>query len=144
MHKAYIRNLLIIRSDSKKKQPVCTVIFHSMLIVAHWFSSDLEKYFEYQGQDYICSRPDDNGMHSCSNLPPLKFGEYNFDNFNDRIFWHAHDRRVFNFNEIFSKEWNLPMKKNSASPTTICYNNDSDMFNFSSMCLSSWQFGHFF
>ncbi|XP_076671262.1 ca[2+]-channel protein alpha[[1]] subunit T isoform X2 [Andrena cerasifolii] len=35
---------------------------------------DLEKYFEYQGQDYICSRPDDNGMHSCSNLPPLKFG----------------------------------------------------------------------
>ncbi|XP_072749340.1 ca[2+]-channel protein alpha[[1]] subunit T isoform X3 [Anoplolepis gracilipes] len=35
---------------------------------------DLEKYFEYQGQDYICSRPDDSGMHSCSNLPPLKFG----------------------------------------------------------------------
>ncbi|XP_026299337.1 voltage-dependent T-type calcium channel subunit alpha-1G isoform X4 [Apis mellifera] len=35
---------------------------------------DLEKYFEYQGQDYICSRPDDNGMHSCSNLPPLKLG----------------------------------------------------------------------
>ncbi|XP_017887476.1 voltage-dependent T-type calcium channel subunit alpha-1G isoform X3 [Ceratina calcarata] len=35
---------------------------------------DLEKFFEYQGQDYICSRPDDNGMHSCSNLPPLKIG----------------------------------------------------------------------
>ncbi|KAG5327931.1 CAC1G protein, partial [Acromyrmex heyeri] len=35
---------------------------------------DLEKYFEYQGQDYICSRPDDSGMHSCSNLPPLKLG----------------------------------------------------------------------
>ncbi|XP_011497163.1 PREDICTED: voltage-dependent T-type calcium channel subunit alpha-1G [Ceratosolen solmsi marchali] len=35
---------------------------------------DLEKYFEYQGQDYICSRPDDSGMHSCSNLPPLKIG----------------------------------------------------------------------
>ncbi|XP_058804886.1 voltage-dependent T-type calcium channel subunit alpha-1G isoform X2 [Phymastichus coffea] len=35
---------------------------------------DLEKYFEYQGQDYICSRPDDNGMHSCSNLPLLKIG----------------------------------------------------------------------
>nr|XP_034187863.1 voltage-dependent T-type calcium channel subunit alpha-1G isoform X2 [Osmia lignaria] len=38
------------------------------------YPDDLEKYFEYQGQDYICSRPDDNGMHSCSNLPPLKFG----------------------------------------------------------------------
>lgn len=49
------------------------------LIVARCFSSDLEKYFEYQGQDYICSRPDDNGMHSCSNLPPLKFGECIFD-----------------------------------------------------------------
>ncbi|XP_043279954.1 voltage-dependent T-type calcium channel subunit alpha-1G isoform X2 [Venturia canescens] len=35
---------------------------------------DLEKYFEYQGQDYICSRPDDSGMHTCNNLPPLKFG----------------------------------------------------------------------
>ncbi|XP_076757109.1 ca[2+]-channel protein alpha[[1]] subunit T [Xylocopa sonorina] len=38
------------------------------------YPGDLQKYFEYQGQDYICSRPDDNGMHSCSNLPPLKFG----------------------------------------------------------------------
>ncbi|XP_050464943.1 voltage-dependent T-type calcium channel subunit alpha-1G isoform X6 [Cataglyphis hispanica] len=38
------------------------------------YPDDLEKYFEYQGQDYICSRPDDSGMHSCSNLPPLKFG----------------------------------------------------------------------
>ncbi|XP_061937482.1 voltage-dependent T-type calcium channel subunit alpha-1G isoform X5 [Apis cerana] len=38
------------------------------------YPDDLEKYFEYQGQDYICSRPDDNGMHSCSNLPPLKLG----------------------------------------------------------------------
>ncbi|XP_023315824.1 voltage-dependent T-type calcium channel subunit alpha-1G isoform X4 [Trichogramma pretiosum] len=35
---------------------------------------DLEKFFEYQGQDYICSRMDDNGMHSCSNLPRLKIG----------------------------------------------------------------------
>lgn len=39
-------------------------------------SSDLEKYFEYQGQDYICSKPDDSGMHSCSNLPPLKIGKF--------------------------------------------------------------------
>ncbi|KAG7209645.1 hypothetical protein KM043_011292 [Ampulex compressa] len=38
------------------------------------YPDDLEKYFEYQGQDYICSRPDDSGMHSCSNLPPLKLG----------------------------------------------------------------------
>lgn len=58
---------------------VWTVLFKAILIVVHWFSSDLEKYFEYQGQDYICSRPDDNGMHSCSNLPPLKFGECTFD-----------------------------------------------------------------
>lgn len=39
------------------------------------FCSDLGKYFELQGQDYICSRPDDNGMHSCSNLPALKIGK---------------------------------------------------------------------
>ncbi|XP_032672120.1 voltage-dependent T-type calcium channel subunit alpha-1G-like isoform X4 [Odontomachus brunneus] len=39
------------------------------------YPDDLEKYFEYQGQDYICSRPDDSGMHSCSNLPPLKLGD---------------------------------------------------------------------
>lgn len=39
-------------------------------------SSDLEKYFEYQGQDYICSKPDDSGMHSCSNLPLLKIGKF--------------------------------------------------------------------
>ncbi|RLU22910.1 hypothetical protein DMN91_005188 [Ooceraea biroi] len=38
------------------------------------YPDNLEKYFEYQGQDYICSRPDDSGMHSCSNLPPLKLG----------------------------------------------------------------------
>ncbi|XP_033214107.1 voltage-dependent T-type calcium channel subunit alpha-1H-like [Belonocnema kinseyi] len=35
----------------------------------------LEKYYENQGQDYICSRPEDSGMHSCSHLPPLKFGD---------------------------------------------------------------------
>ncbi|KAK0098542.1 hypothetical protein PV326_007002 [Microctonus aethiopoides] len=39
------------------------------------YPDDLEKYFEYQGQDYICSRPDDNGMHTCDNLPPLKLGD---------------------------------------------------------------------
>ncbi|XP_043464929.1 voltage-dependent T-type calcium channel subunit alpha-1H isoform X1 [Leptopilina heterotoma] len=33
----------------------------------------LRKYFEYQGQDYICSKPEDNGMHSCHDLPSLKF-----------------------------------------------------------------------
>ncbi|XP_012271946.2 voltage-dependent T-type calcium channel subunit alpha-1H [Orussus abietinus] len=38
------------------------------------YPDDLEKYFDYQGQDYICSRPDDSGMHSCSDLPPLKLG----------------------------------------------------------------------
>ncbi|CAB0028578.1 unnamed protein product, partial [Trichogramma brassicae] len=38
------------------------------------YPDDLEKFFEYQGQDYICSRMDDNGMHSCSNLPRLKIG----------------------------------------------------------------------
>ncbi|XP_071560722.1 ca[2+]-channel protein alpha[[1]] subunit T isoform X4 [Temnothorax nylanderi] len=38
------------------------------------YPDDLEKYFEYGGQDYICSRPDDSGMHLCSNLPPLKLG----------------------------------------------------------------------
>ncbi|XP_015590684.1 voltage-dependent T-type calcium channel subunit alpha-1G isoform X2 [Cephus cinctus] len=38
------------------------------------YPDDLEKYFEYQGQDYICSRPDDSGMHTCNNLPPLKLG----------------------------------------------------------------------
>ncbi|XP_034935713.1 voltage-dependent T-type calcium channel subunit alpha-1I isoform X2 [Chelonus insularis] len=39
------------------------------------YPENLGKYFEYQGQDYICSRPGDNGMHSCYNLPPLKIGD---------------------------------------------------------------------
>ena len=72
----YTCNLLIIREEARLGGrggvPPREI---DLLIVVHCFSSDLEKYFEYQGQDYICSRPDDNGMHSCSNLPPLKFGE---------------------------------------------------------------------
>ncbi|XP_071444004.1 voltage-dependent T-type calcium channel subunit alpha-1G [Hetaerina americana] len=37
----------------------------------------LASYYRYQEQDrdYICSRPDDNGMHTCSDLPPTKDGE---------------------------------------------------------------------
>ncbi|XP_008484711.1 voltage-dependent T-type calcium channel subunit alpha-1G-like, partial [Diaphorina citri] len=38
---------------------------------------NLPTYFQYKDQekDYICSRPDDNGMHYCSNLPPYKLGD---------------------------------------------------------------------
>ncbi|XP_046400704.1 voltage-dependent T-type calcium channel subunit alpha-1I [Ischnura elegans] len=34
----------------------------------------LASFYRYQEQDrdYICSRPDDNGMHTCSDLPPTK------------------------------------------------------------------------
>ncbi|XP_037914604.1 voltage-dependent T-type calcium channel subunit alpha-1G isoform X4 [Hermetia illucens] len=32
-------------------------------------------YYEYsKEQDYICSKPDDSGMHLCSNLPPYRVG----------------------------------------------------------------------
>lgn len=64
----------------KKTRSEDLILFWNRFLIAiRYFSSDLEKYFEYQGQDYICSRPDDNGMHSCSNLPPLKLGECIFD-----------------------------------------------------------------
>ncbi|KAG8268301.1 low voltage-gated calcium channel activity protein [Homalodisca vitripennis] len=35
----------------------------------------LAAYYSYQGDkegDYICSKPEDNGMHSCRDLPPTK------------------------------------------------------------------------
>lgn len=37
----------------------------------------LAAYYQYQEQDrdYICSKPEDNGMHRCSDLPPYKHGE---------------------------------------------------------------------
>ncbi|KAI5727529.1 hypothetical protein M8J77_003359 [Diaphorina citri] len=41
------------------------------------YPKNLPTYFQYKDQekDYICSRPDDNGMHYCSNLPPYKLGD---------------------------------------------------------------------
>ncbi|XP_063224731.1 voltage-dependent T-type calcium channel subunit alpha-1G [Bacillus rossius redtenbacheri] len=37
----------------------------------------LATYYKYveQDRDYICSKADDNGMHSCADLPPYKVGE---------------------------------------------------------------------
>ncbi|XP_072152992.1 voltage-dependent T-type calcium channel subunit alpha-1G isoform X2 [Bemisia tabaci] len=40
------------------------------------YPKDLAAYYEYpdEEKDYICSRPDDSGMHLCSDLPPTKLG----------------------------------------------------------------------
>lgn len=37
----------------------------------------LAAYYTYQEQDrdYICSKPEDNGMHLCRDIPPYKHGE---------------------------------------------------------------------
>ncbi|XP_039290068.1 voltage-dependent T-type calcium channel subunit alpha-1G isoform X3 [Nilaparvata lugens] len=37
----------------------------------------LAAYYQYQEQDrdYICSKPEDNGMHTCGELPPYKHGD---------------------------------------------------------------------
>lgn len=37
----------------------------------------LALYYQYieQDKDYICSRPDDNGMHKCDNLPHYREGD---------------------------------------------------------------------
>ncbi|XP_065204837.1 voltage-dependent T-type calcium channel subunit alpha-1H-like isoform X2 [Planococcus citri] len=39
------------------------------------YPRDLPPYYQYKDQDrdYICSQPDANGMHTCSNIPPMKF-----------------------------------------------------------------------
>ncbi|XKL69251.1 hypothetical protein PGB90_007020 [Kerria lacca] len=36
---------------------------------------ELPPYYHYkeQDRDYICSQPDANGMHTCSNIPPTKY-----------------------------------------------------------------------
>ncbi|XP_054283279.1 voltage-dependent T-type calcium channel subunit alpha-1G-like [Macrosteles quadrilineatus] len=41
------------------------------------YPKPLAAYYQYQEQDrdYICSKPEDNGMHRCSDLPPYKHGE---------------------------------------------------------------------
>lgn len=32
-------------------------------------------YYEFsKEQDYICSKPEDSGMHLCNNLPPYRIG----------------------------------------------------------------------
>ncbi|XP_062714387.1 voltage-dependent T-type calcium channel subunit alpha-1G isoform X3 [Aedes albopictus] len=37
--------------------------------------SDISFYYEFsKEQDYICSKPDDSGMHLCNNLPPYRIG----------------------------------------------------------------------
>ncbi|XP_053687605.1 voltage-dependent T-type calcium channel subunit alpha-1G [Sabethes cyaneus] len=37
--------------------------------------SDISFYYEFsKEQDYICSKPDDSGMHLCKNLPPYRIG----------------------------------------------------------------------
>lgn len=37
----------------------------------------LASYYQYldQERDYICSKPEDHGMHLCSDIPPLKIGD---------------------------------------------------------------------
>lgn len=39
------------------------------------FAFSVSFYYEFsKEQDYICSRPDDSGMHLCSELPPYRVG----------------------------------------------------------------------
>lgn len=40
------------------------------------FSSDsISYYYEFsKEQDYICSKPEDSGMHQCTDLPPFRIG----------------------------------------------------------------------
>lgn len=48
--------------------------------ILHWkftlFSSDsISYYYEFsKEQDYICTKPEDSGMHQCSALPPYRIG----------------------------------------------------------------------
>ncbi|KAK6624355.1 hypothetical protein RUM44_011214 [Polyplax serrata] len=39
------------------------------------YEESLSLHYIEQDKDYICSRPDDNGMHTCNNLPHYKIGE---------------------------------------------------------------------
>lgn len=41
----------------------------------HFSHNRISFYYEFsKEQDYICSKPDDSGMHLCSNLPPYRIG----------------------------------------------------------------------
>lgn len=38
--------------------------------------SSVSNYYEFsKEQDYICSKPEDSGMHLCSDLPPYRVGD---------------------------------------------------------------------
>ena len=52
------------------KMALAEVVKESMLYVYR----DLPPYYQYKDQDrdYICSQADANGMHTCSNIPPMK------------------------------------------------------------------------
>lgn len=39
------------------------------------FPYSIPLYYEFsKEQDYICSKPDDSGMHLCRDFPPTKYG----------------------------------------------------------------------
>lgn len=51
--------------------------FASLSISVFFFPTkrSISFYYEFsKEQDYICSKPEDSGMHLCSNLPPYRIG----------------------------------------------------------------------
>lgn len=51
-----------------------TLLYYYFFVFYTYFRSLSLHYLE-QDKDYICSRPDDNGMHTCDNLPHYKIGD---------------------------------------------------------------------
>ena len=65
----YPTNKRIFFSSWKKK------IFFSFPSLPYFFFYSISFYYEFsKEQDYICSKPEDSGMHLCSNLPPYRIG----------------------------------------------------------------------
>lgn len=52
---------------------------HLHLLVIHTYCNQIFRsisfYYEFsKDMDYICTMPEDNGMHTCSDLPPYRYG----------------------------------------------------------------------
>lgn len=62
--------------------PICVFFFTHTFVTPFFalkiylFSSDsISYYYEFsKEQDYICSKPEDSGMHQCTTLPPYRIG----------------------------------------------------------------------
>lgn len=96
---------------------VRTFVTSYFALKVYLFSSDsISYYYEFsKEQDYICSKPEDSGMHQCTNLPPFRIGPM-----------------ICNCKYVITVYWQMPYRIYSSSETHI------DSTNITECRLVSW------